>query len=90
MKTILVRSFEFASFIIFGFSNQSLARPAFNWNSKAINRAITRDIKTSPNCNIFFYPLKGPPANKANYKYPAAHGPETLTILLLIIHSNAS
>ncbi len=60
MKTILVRRFILAPFIIVGFSNQSLATHTFNWNSNGTNRGpIIRDINTTPNSNTIFCTLQG-------------------------------
>ena len=60
MKTILVRRFILAPFIIVGFSNQSMATLTFNWNSNGTSRGpIIRDINTTPNSNTIFCTLQG-------------------------------
>jgi hypothetical protein len=60
MKTILVRRFILAPFIIVGSSNQSLPTLTFNWNSSGPSRGpMIRDINTTPNSNTIFCTLKG-------------------------------
>lgn len=60
MKTILVRRFILAPFIIVGFSNRSLATLTFNWNSNGTSRGpIVRDINTTPNSNTIFCTPQG-------------------------------
>lgn len=60
MKTILVRRFILAPFIIVGFSNRSMATLTFNWNSNGTSRGpIIRDINTTPNSNTILYTLQG-------------------------------
>ncbi len=60
MKTILVRRFILAPFIIVGFPNQSMATLTFNWNSNGTSRGpIIRDINTTPNSNTIFCMLQG-------------------------------